>query len=94
MQEGSAGGELDFDQLPSGAWVIARWRIKAPIPRVTPSGDTSFFGYAELGGQVLDIRDRRGNIRDVVPRPSDRSSRVPMLRTPPWLGPRSGRKAY
>ena len=49
-------GRLDFDQLPSGQWIVPRWYIRMPRlghinssdPR-TPSRDT-LIGYQEVGG--------------------------------------------
>lgn len=35
-----AGGEIEFAQLPTGAWVIPRWLIRAPIPVRSALGDT------------------------------------------------------
>ncbi len=28
--EGQAGGRIEFERLPSGAWIVSRWRIRAP----------------------------------------------------------------
>ncbi|MGH7564472.1 MAG: carboxypeptidase regulatory-like domain-containing protein [Gemmatimonadota bacterium] len=28
--EGQAGGRVEFERLPSGAWIVSRWRIRAP----------------------------------------------------------------
>ncbi len=35
-----AGGEIEFAQLTTGAWIIPRWLIRAPIPVRTALGDT------------------------------------------------------
>ena len=35
-----AGGEIEFAQLTTGAWIIPRWLIRAPIPVRSALGDT------------------------------------------------------
>lgn len=35
-----AGGEIEFTQLPNGAWILPRWIIRAPIPVRGFLGDT------------------------------------------------------
>src|SRR5215469_2677732 len=27
-----AGGRVDFTHLPTGAWILSSWRIRAPLP--------------------------------------------------------------
>jgi hypothetical protein len=54
----SAGGSMSFRKLASGAWIIDRWVLRAPIPLVGRR-DTVLFGFAESGGQVREIRDGR-----------------------------------
>lgn len=54
----SAGGSLSFHKLNSGAWIIDRWVLRAPIPLVGRR-DTVLFGFAESGGRVREIRDGR-----------------------------------
>jgi hypothetical protein len=54
----SAGGRMSFRRLGSGAWIIDRWVIRAPIPYLGRR-DTSLFGYAESGGRVTEIRTGR-----------------------------------
>lgn len=71
----SAGGRMSFHKLKTGAWIIDRWVIRAPIPMVGRR-DTVLFGFAESGGRVREIRDgRNGGIerlsRAVPHLPSD-----------------------
>ena len=40
VQDTLAGGEIEFAQLPTGAWIIPRWLIRAPIPVRSALGDT------------------------------------------------------
>lgn len=54
----SAGGRMSFRKLSTGAWIIDRWLLRAPIPLVGRR-DTMLFGFAESGGQVKEIRDGR-----------------------------------
>lgn len=35
-----AGGEIEFAQLPNGAWILPRWLIRAPIPVKGQLADT------------------------------------------------------
>jgi hypothetical protein len=54
----SAGGRMSFRKLETGAWIIDRWLLRAPIP-LLGRRDTVLFGFAESGGQVKEIRDGR-----------------------------------
>jgi hypothetical protein len=54
----SAGGSMSFHKLQTGAWIIDRWLLRAPIPLVGRR-DTVLFGFAESGGRVREIRDGR-----------------------------------
>lgn len=70
----SSGGRLSFRKLASGAWVIDRWSLRAPIPRVGRS-DTTLFGFAEAGGRVLEIRyGRNGGVEILSADPGVRPS--------------------
>ncbi len=56
-----AGGRLDFARLPSGAWIVRRWHLRAPIAEhVRASGETRLHGYKESGGEVTDVYTRDG----------------------------------
>ena len=71
----SAGGSMSFRKLTTGAWIIDRWLLRAPIPLVGRR-DTMLFGYAESGGQVKEIRDgRSGQVERI-------SRAVPKLPSP------------
>ena len=68
----SAGGRMSFRKLSTGAWIIDRWQLRAPIPYVGRR-DTVLFGFAESGGLVKEIRDgRSGRVERI-------SSAVPEL---------------
>lgn len=58
------GGRVDFTRLPSGAWIVRSWAIRAPIMGLTPprtSGGRILPRYLELqgidegGGQVTAV---------------------------------------
>lgn len=40
VRDTSAGGEIEFAQLPNGAWILPRWLIRAPIPARGAERDT------------------------------------------------------
>ena len=60
-------GEVTFERLPSGAWIVRRWSVRTPIREVrTPPGrprtDTRLVttGYFEFGGEVVGVRGGSG----------------------------------
>ena len=56
-----AGGMFDFVELPNGGWVIRRWQLRAPIPKVSWLGtNPRLFGYAVEGGEVIEVLTRAG----------------------------------
>lgn len=79
--EGVAGGRIEFEALPNGAWMINRWSIRAPLLArdygLARAGDSGIrvIGIRETGGEVVGVstRDRRpvsrvarGSVRGVV----------------------------
>jgi hypothetical protein len=61
------GGRVEFEALPSGAWIVRRWWIRMPSGRpvhslANPSGRTSepFRSLVEDGGEVVEIRSAGG----------------------------------
>jgi hypothetical protein len=54
VPKGSAGGELRFRRMDDGRWVIDRWRMRAPIPRIRGL-DTTLFGFAGLEEVVVAV---------------------------------------
>lgn len=63
-----AGGRVEFRRLPSGGWIVTRWRIRMPsgasrfrpnntaVPGVDPVGE----GIVEEAGEVMEIRTAEG----------------------------------
>jgi len=65
--KGESGGSVEFEYLPSGAWIVRRWHIRAPIRGEVERGlgrarvwETTRIGYTEEGGEVLRVRSREG----------------------------------
>ena len=64
------GGTVEFLMLPSGAWIVHRWQVRAPKIRVLTSGKRVVFegtnkraaitGFTDTGGDVLEITTRDG----------------------------------
>jgi hypothetical protein len=54
LPAGSAGGEMHFAILPSGAWMPVEWRLFAPIE----DGDDRARGVAERIGRLVAIPER------------------------------------
>lgn len=55
-REGSPGGEVDFARLPTGAWFIRRWMLRAPIAQVFPDRpDTLFYGVKIREEEVVEV---------------------------------------
>lgn len=61
VPEGSAGGELSFLRLDDGRWVIDRWRMRAPIPRLS-GADTTLYGFAGLEEVVIAVMGTGGAV--------------------------------
>jgi hypothetical protein len=61
VPERHVGGEIEFDVLPSGAWFIRRWRLRAPIAEVgRVAGDSTLHGFRERIGEVVEVLDASG----------------------------------
>lgn len=62
------GGRVDFERLPTGAWIVRRWRIRMPrvSVRTTHTGPgmeekrSVITGLAEAGAEVTEIRTAAG----------------------------------
>jgi hypothetical protein len=78
---GVAGGRVEFEAMPDGAWIIGRWWIRAPITvryaNLARAGDTGIrvAGIRETGGEVIGVstltRERiaqveRGSLTGIV----------------------------
>jgi len=64
VDDAIAGGEIEFAQLPNGAWILPRWLIRAPVP---------------VKGQLADTVRRAGtavNVWSYLPTDVPQSSRL------------------
>lgn len=50
------GGELQFEQLPDGAWIVRRWIVRMPRLRMGESGQAHVIAVIEQGGDIIDVR--------------------------------------
>lgn len=51
-----AGGRLDFERLPTGAWIVRKWWIRAPVAQITvPDRIYSLYGFKDHGGEVVEV---------------------------------------
>jgi hypothetical protein len=67
QRQSSAGGQVEFRRLASGAWVVTRWRIRTSnVARVTDWRQQEHNSHV-----VTDIREAGGEVTDVelVPPP-------------------------
>ena len=71
----AAGGRVEFRRLPSGGWIVSRWRIRMPSGASryrpnspTPPGATPALvsGLREQSAEVLEIRTRDGELVDLA----------------------------
>jgi hypothetical protein len=73
------GGRIEFDQLPSGRWIVDRWYIRMPRleqeEAMRGSGRAAgrlgqvLVGFDEVGGAVSDVTTAETATRSVAPRP-------------------------
>lgn len=59
---GDAGGEVTFDRLPAGTWIVRDWYIRMPLLEQTRRGRYDRTGYSEGGGAVWRAVDRSGSV--------------------------------
>jgi hypothetical protein len=75
----SLGGRVDFERLPTGAWIVRRWAIRMPsvgledrlgpgVGRVSNRRAERLWGIREEGGEVLRVLHRNGTPVVAVPR--------------------------
>ncbi len=73
------GGRIEFDQLPSGRWIVDRWHIRMPrveqrqvmnaVGRAPGRLAMTLVGFDEVGGVVSDIATAALDSRPPVRRP-------------------------
>ncbi|HKY59424.1 MAG TPA: TonB-dependent receptor [Gemmatimonadota bacterium] len=74
-----AGGRVDFDRLPTGEWIVPRWRIRMPVVRWAAPDlyDHLTMDAARRGAVLLAFEEDIGEVIDVVPVGSDDASASP-----------------
>jgi hypothetical protein len=50
-----AGGRLDFELIPNGAWIVRRWWIRMPTVERMDVYRTRLVGFKETGAEVIDV---------------------------------------
>lgn len=53
------GGDLHFEQLPDGAWIVRSWTVRMPRLRRRDDGQMAVIAVVEQGGDIIDIRPRQ-----------------------------------
>ncbi len=60
------GGTVGFMMLPSGAWIVREWHVRAPSlsatenPRSTSGYDAGVDGFTDSGGEIYRVATRDG----------------------------------
>lgn len=55
------GGRVEFERLPTGAWIVRRWWIRTPVValeqarRMPPTRVERVVGFREIGGEVTEV---------------------------------------
>ena len=58
-----ASGSLGFVALRDGGWVVQRWSMRVPVPKVnTTTRVPGFYGYRESGGRVVAVLGPGGEV--------------------------------
>lgn len=64
----TAGGSLRFAALASGGWIVQRWRLRVPVPRVVVgTGQARLEGYRESEGHVAAVLGSDGRLIQSFP---------------------------
>lgn len=60
------GGEVAFQRLPDGTWIVPEWRIRTPwlaLGRDTRGRESIYqFGYHDIGATVVSVREPGGDV--------------------------------
>ncbi len=64
------GGRVEFQRLPSGAWIVRYWHVRTPdiaLAEIRTTGDVRRYlprhvGYLDLGGRVAIAGDQSGRV--------------------------------
>lgn len=58
------GGRVEFERLPTGAWIVRRWWIRTPVVALEAATRSQGGGHVE---RVVGFREIGGEVTDVVP---------------------------
>jgi hypothetical protein len=50
-----AGGRLEFESRPNGAWIVRRWWIRMPTVERLDAYRTRLKGFREMGAEVITV---------------------------------------
>ena len=56
------GGQVRFEGLPDGTWIVSEWYIRMPLVEVRRRGPVRFVGLREEGGLVLSVNNLEGDL--------------------------------
>lgn len=60
VERGAGGGEVRFERLQSGRWIVRSWWIRAPVLSREPGGkDLRVAAIQEAGRTLLSLNERR-----------------------------------
>ncbi len=64
LRSDAVGGEVHFQGLPNGTWIVTEWRIRMPTPGMAPDfrggRQVILAGIREVGGEVDRVQDQSG----------------------------------
>jgi carboxypeptidase family protein len=87
-----SGGEVRFQYLPSGAWVVSDWYIRMPQLGVRygdgPGDRAEVVGYFDMGGRVRQLATPAGSRADATGSARIRGSVYDSIRGAPLAGAR------
>jgi hypothetical protein len=66
------GGRVEFSRLPTGAWIVERWRLRMPAVGRRRGGRLVLQGYREVGGEVHSVSRRGPAAESAAARPGVR----------------------
>jgi hypothetical protein len=86
------GGHLDFERLPTGAWIIRRWAVEMPLwadvlrPGTIDIWDRRLVGLMEEGAEVLRVVGQEGSVVLVADRATLHGAVFDSIRGRPLAG--------
>lgn len=69
VERRGAEGEIDFERLPSGEWIIREWRIRMPVVRLP---DSRLYSHLTMDpndrvATVIRVKEDSGEVIEIVP---------------------------